>query len=89
MLGKQDMFLLNWLCLGESGSLHLQGQWLPTCERQRVSIPLTNVVRSVLYGSTPARTFSISALFNLRPTVFNVGLVWNTESKKSDAVPGC
>ena len=28
------------------------------------------------------------ALFNLKTTVFNVGLVWNTENKKSDTIRG-
>ena len=37
-----------------------------------------------MYGSTLARTFSMSALFNLGTTIFNHGLVWNTASKKSD-----
>ena len=39
------------------------------------------------YGSISAQTFSMSGLFNLRTTAFNVQLVWNTESKKSDTIP--
>ena len=29
------------------------------------------------------------ALFKLRTTVFNVGCVWNTESRKLETTPGC
>ena len=36
-----------------------------------------------------ARTFSVLALFDLRNTIFKLGLVWNIESKNSNTTPRC